>query len=96
MREKLLTAPGFSGKDTDDPANQDQAWVFLLTEPLHGFLRISRMGNWGGTALELDFLGFGREPTPTAVPQPGTFLLVISGLLGLRALVRRGRRPHRA
>jgi len=94
MREKLLTAPGFSGKDTDDPANQDQAWVFLLTEPLQGFLRISRMGNWGGTPLEIDFIGLGRERTPTLVPQPGTFLLVVSGLLGLRALVRRGRRPH--
>jgi hypothetical protein len=97
LREALRTTPGFTAKDTDDPADQDQAWVFLLTEPLQGFLRITRMNAWGGQ-LELDFIGFGRNPRvgPTAVPQPGTLLLVVSGLLSLGVLVRRGQRPHRA
>jgi len=97
LKNTLLATPGFSGKDTEDAANQDQAWVFLLTEPLQGFFRITRLGNWGGSPLELDFVGLGRERRvgPTAIPQPGTSLLVVSGLLSLGAFVRWGQQRHR-
>ena len=87
---------------TDDNAPEiDQLWLFVFDAPLTGgFLRFTETVNGSplpgsdGVRLEIDFVG-GGFPVASAVPEPGTLLLLGSGLaaLGFRL---RGRRAGRA
>ena len=61
----------------------------LFDAPLDGWLRISETRNFGGTRLEVDFVG-GADPL-AAVPEPTTFLLWGTTAAGL-ALARWRRR----
>ena len=81
----LLARPDFGAGDTG--LDVDQAFVFTFEHPITGYLGFERLDNPGGEILELDFVG-----GSTAVPEPGTLLLVGTGLFGLAAWHRRRRR----
>lgn len=73
-KNALLARPDFGGGDTSPI---DQVYLFLFDAPLDGWLRISETGNFGGTRLEVDFVGGllqGAGP-PAAAPEPTTVLL---------------------
>jgi hypothetical protein len=86
---------------TDDSAPEiDQFWLFVFDAPLTGgFLRFTETVNGSplpgsdGVRLEIDFLG-GGIAAASAVPEPGTWLLLGSGLaaLGVGSLRPRRRR----
>jgi hypothetical protein len=81
----LLGRPDFGAGDTG--SDIDQAFVFTFQNPITGYLGFARLDNPGGEPLELDFVG-----GPVVVPEPGTLLLVGTGLLGLAATWHRRRR----
>lgn len=89
LRNELTEMPGFSRKDNTEAV--DQAWVFLLSEPLQGFFRITYVRNWGGQGLELDFVsGTSQGLRPRAVPGPNPLLLLGMGLVALYLVRRQG------
>jgi len=72
--------------DVDDiasgsPPDVDQMYLFLFDSPLLGYLRISETTEYVQTSefLEIDFAG----GNTAAVPEPGTLLLLGSGLAGI-------------
>ncbi len=92
-KNDVLALPDFGGGDSSPI---DQVWLFLFDAPLDGWLRISETRNFGGTRLEVDFVGGLDQGVvgPAAVPEPTTFLLWGTTAAGLA--LARWRRRYRA
>jgi hypothetical protein len=82
----VLARPDFGGGDSA-PKQIDQVYLFLFDAPVTGWLRISETQNFGGTLLEVDFVG-GLDPA-APVPEPSTLLLWGTVATGLGILARR-------
>lgn len=88
-----------SGLETDDIAPEiDQAYWFIFDQAVTGgYFRIAETNNFGGTPselLEVDFIGLTSTPPPAVVPEPGSLLLLGSGLMGLPFLRKRWNRKN--
>lgn len=98
--EFLSFGPGFWGNGT--PVVNAEGDGFFGNGEVHGVLRLPgdftsiafshTLENWHGFTVGVFGLGGGSEPPPVGVPEPGTLLLLGSGLVGLGAVAWRGYR----
>ncbi len=87
-KKTILKRSDFGGNDTGDDV--DQMYYFKFDEALGpGYLRITEIGNYGGSRLEVDFVG-GTEGSETPViPEPSGFVLAGIGLVLAILVIRR-------
>lgn len=87
----ILGRPDFGSNDT--APDIDQLHFFLFSEPLFGFVRISETTNFGGTKLEVDFLGGSSVAPP--IPEPASMLLFGLGGFGVAGVALRALRVRK-
>ncbi|MFZ5862820.1 MAG: PEP-CTERM sorting domain-containing protein [Nitrospirota bacterium] len=78
----LTSDPTEFGTDDYAPGIDQAFWFVFDGAATGGYFRIADTTNPGGTRLEVDYVGVTSAP-PQRVPEPGTLLLLGSGLMGI-------------
>ncbi len=88
-RNSLIAQADFSGADSSNASEMDQAFVFRFSsDGVMDDIKIKERVNLGDAKLEVDFVGVGGA---TIIPIPAAAWLFGSALVGLLGVARRKR-----